>query len=508
MAQSIFSLFGEVFVNTDKADSSLSKTESKAGSVADKLGAGIKTAAKWGTAIVGGATVAVGAVAKLATNTGEAADEIDKMSQKLGLSRETYQEWDYILSQAGVDINSMQTGMKTLTNKLDDAKNGSEKAGQMFTQLGLSMSDLQTMSREDIFEATIKGLQGMEDTTERAALANDLFGKSGQNLIPLFNESAEATEMLKKQAHELGMVMSDDAVQSGVELHDTIDTVKRTFEGLVRSLGTSVIPIVNQLLQYVIDNMPKIQAMFERIAPIFDSLMKNLLPPLIQLVETLLPVLMDVLEPIIPVVAELLNTILPPLITIIGALAKIIGAVLVDALESVTPIFKAFEGYLDGLIKFVKGVFAGDWKAAWQGIKQMFKSAFEGWEAIVKAPLNAVIRLINKAFSNIGEITIPDWVPVIGGNTFSLPKIPELAKGGTITASGSAIVGEAGAELIQMPTGARVTPLGANGSFENKMDRLLDILERYMPELAANSLKDFSLNVNKREFARLVNEVG
>lgn len=71
MAQSIFSLFGEVFVNTDKADQSLSKTEEKAESVGTKLLSGAKTAAKWGTAIVGGATMAAGAmigVAKMRQN--------------------------------------------------------------------------------------------------------------------------------------------------------------------------------------------------------------------------------------------------------------------------------------------------------------------------------------------------------------------------------------------------------------------------------------------------------
>ena len=56
-------------------------------------------------------------------------------------------------------------------------------------------------------------MQGMADTTERAALANDLFGKSGQNLTPLFNETTESTEKLKQAAHELGFVMSDEAVR-------------------------------------------------------------------------------------------------------------------------------------------------------------------------------------------------------------------------------------------------------------------------------------------------------
>ena len=67
------------------------------------------------------------------------------------MSAEAYQEWDYVLGQAGVDITSMTTGLKTMTNQIDDAKNGSVKAQERFAKLGISLNDLNTMSREDIF---------------------------------------------------------------------------------------------------------------------------------------------------------------------------------------------------------------------------------------------------------------------------------------------------------------------------------------------------------------------
>lgn len=106
---------------------------------------------------------------------------------------------------------------------------------------------------------------------------------------------------------------------------------------------------------------------------------------------------------------------------------------------------------------------------------------FDGLAAMVKAPLNTVIGLINKAFASIGNISIPDWVPGLGGKTFSLPQIPYLAKGGTINESGMAVVGEAGAELIEMPTGARVTPLSDNESFTSKIDAIYGLLEQFLP---------------------------
>ena len=142
----------------------------------------------------------------MADETAAAGDEIDKNSQRLGLSKKAYQEWDYVLSQSGVDINSVQTGFKSMTNSIDDAKNGSETAIKKFTDLGVSMSDLKTMSREDIFGKAVEGLQNITDDTTKAALANDLFGKSGQNIMPLLNSTADSTQNLKDKAHELGMV--------------------------------------------------------------------------------------------------------------------------------------------------------------------------------------------------------------------------------------------------------------------------------------------------------------
>lgn len=117
--------------------------------------------------------------------------------------------------------------------------------------------------------------------------------------------------------------------------------------------------------------------------------------------------------------------------------------------------------------------FKDSWIAVWDGVKQKFQDIWESFEGIAKAPLNSIIGLINGVISGVNwlinslntiSFTIPDWVPEIGGNSFgiSLPyisEIPYLAKGG-ILEQGSAIVGEAGAELLTIASGkAIVQPL-------------------------------------------------
>ena len=175
------------------------------------IGAKVATVAKGvgvAAAAIGTAAVAAGgAFARSANEVAQYGDQVDKMSQKMGLSAEAYQKWDYVMKISGTEMSNMRTGLKTLTNKIDDAKNGSASAQEMFTKLGISMDDLGKMSREEVFAATISGFQGMADSTERAALANDLFGRSGQELAPLFNMSAEEKEeyskKILKELHEL-----------------------------------------------------------------------------------------------------------------------------------------------------------------------------------------------------------------------------------------------------------------------------------------------------------------
>ena len=220
---------------------------SAGGGFGKALGTAVKVGGVAAAAIGAAVTGASAAFAAGAKDVAAYGDNVDKMSQKLGLSTDAYQKWDYVLNLAGTDMNSMTTGLKTLTNKLDDAKNGNESAIAMFDQLGISMEQAASMSREDLFAAAIKGFQGLEDTTERAALANDLFGKSGQNLAPLFNTTAEATAEMMKQAEDYGMVMSGDMVSASAAFQDSMTTLQGTLTGLKNNILGEFLPSMTQV---------------------------------------------------------------------------------------------------------------------------------------------------------------------------------------------------------------------------------------------------------------------
>lgn len=251
-------------VDKDSAISDLNSVSGVAESTQSKF-AGFGKKLKTG-AMVGGTAIvaATGALAGMANKASDSTDRIDKMSQKMGLSRDAFQEWDYVMSQNGVSIDSVGAGMKTLTNQFDDLGKGSKNATEAFGELGLKYEDLEGKSQEEIFEMTIKGLQGMEDETKRAAIANDLLGRSGQELAPLLNAGAESTEELKKRAHELGMVLNDDAIDAGVKFQDTMDDLKRSFGAAVTQIGVQVMPMFQNFADWVLDNMPQIQAFFKK----------------------------------------------------------------------------------------------------------------------------------------------------------------------------------------------------------------------------------------------------
>ena len=159
----------------------------------------------------------------------------------------------------------------------------------------------------------------------------------------------------------------------------------------------------------------------------------------------------------------------------------VLGEQLNGFFASVKNIWDSIKQVFDGVIDFIRGVFTGDWQRAWGGVKEIFRGTFNAFASLAKVPLNSVIALLNGAINGINKMidalnslsfTIPDWVPLLGGKEFGLNlrhvgNIPYLATGG-ILSRGSAVVGEAGPELLTLTGGkAVVQPLSGNNSVVN-----------------------------------------
>ena len=314
-------------------------------SFASKLATGITAASATIAAAVTAATAAAVTVGKefieAANDVAAYGDEVDKTSQKLGISAQAYQEWDYVMQLAGTDMSSMTTGFKTLTNHIADATAGSEDAIAMFESVGISLTDLQNMSTEDIFAATVAGLQEMEEGADRSALAVDLFGKSGQNMAALFNMTNEETEEAIALANEYGMVMSDDAVQASADYTDALTTLENTFTGLKNNLMSQFLPSITTVMDGLSAIFAGDKTGITAIKSGIEELVGNISaisPQLFELASAIITSLLAGFGPMLPSVVEsIFSFINEALITLTGLLPQLMP-VITTGLQSVLSI--------------------------------------------------------------------------------------------------------------------------------------------------------------------------
>lgn len=186
-----------------------------------------------------------------------------------------------------------------------------------------------------------------------------------------------------------------------------------------------------------------------------------------------------------------------------GAFGEVINGFLANVKNVWNSIKKVFQGIVD----FIGGVFSGDWSKAWEGIKSIFSGIWDGLVSIVKMPINGIIGLLNGLIDGINwiigkvnslQVDIPDWVPFVGGKTlgFSLPtigNIPYLAKGGVLS-QGSAVVGEAGPELLTMAGGKAVVQPLASQTTHNTSLGGVSIYVYGAPGQDVNALADVILD--------------
>ena len=586
----LFKLVGSVFVETDQANESLSKTDEKAKKTGTTFGEVAGKAAKVGTAIVGASTVAVGGMVSLAKNAASTADEIDKGSIRMGISTDYYQELGYAAGQSGVEMSTLEKAAKKLEG----------------TDINLQQAMAQIM--------------GLQTAEERAAKASELFGDAvAYQMSPLIEQSGESFHDLINRADELGIVMDKDTVKAGVTLGDTMSDLQKSFGAVATNLGGSLMPVVQQFADILLEFAPFVQEAMTNIAPLLSDLFAKLMPPLMELMDQIFPILMDILNTLLPIIIDLAGELLPAIVEIIQAIlpiippileliqeiapyliefvkmilpiivqlfqkimplfVKIVEAVLpiiaellpliMEVLEAIMPILqllldvigwlvdvfgdiidailpaiiwliqnvltpilkviitvieavgKAFRTVFEGiknvwnnLPEFFKGIWEGIKKAfgavgtwfkdtfskAWQAVKDIFSKGGKVFEGIKEGisnvfhnVVNAIIRGINKViaapfnainsiFNTLRGLTILKLQPFGWLPGLEVPQIPELAEGGQ-AAGGSAMVGEEGPEIVDLPRGATVIPLDRSSisigieDLNKRMDDLVDLVK-------------------------------
>lgn len=365
--------------------------EIDAGSVGSKAGSDF--ASSMGSMIKGSAAVITGAVAAVtgaavgagkaiwdsAKSVAEYGDNIDKMSQKMGISAQAYQEWDFVMQHSGTSMESLKASMKTLAN----AAEGNNAA---FKELGISTKDLANMSQEDLFSSVIAGLQEVDDTTQRTYLAGQLLGRGATELGALLNMSAEETANMKQEIHDLGGVLDDTAVKNAATFQDTLQNLTVASDGLKNSLVSNLLPSITTVMNGFTGLITGADGADKKISSGVESLIRNISTGMPQALEAITSVVSGVAS----VMPELVVSISDAIISALPQLGETflqIGSSAMEALGSVIP--QALKAGIELILQLANGIT--------QAIPKLLPTIVSLVLDIGKMLVDAAPRLLNAA---------------------------------------------------------------------------------------------------------------
>lgn len=436
-----------------------------------------KAAAIGGAALAAGVGIGIHALKNGIKETAAYGDHVDKMSQKLGLTTDEFQKWDYVLQRAGADINGLGPAMKTLASQ-------ATSNSAAFQELGISQEQVANMSQGELFKETVTRLSEMENQTERTALASKLLGRGATELGPLFNEGSAAIEEQMKIAEKYGMVMPEEAVKASAAFQDSVTTMQMTMTGLKNRMMAEFLPAATMItdglgkifagdmtgVDDIAAGITGIASKIGEMAPVIFNAAKRLGSQLIQGIMSNTGDMGSKAGQIIGKLVTGLITHIPDLLKAGFNLIKGLASGLIQALPQIASAIGKIA------LKIVTGLGSALWgkiTAAANGIKQRFLTPINALRDKVKGIIDKI-----KGFFNFTVKT-----PHIPKPTFSISpagwkigdllkgSIPKLsikwaAKGGIVDGATLVGAGEKGSEAI-----VPLTP------FWNKMDKMAENMQ-------------------------------
>ena len=235
---------GRAFVELFADDSQLVRGLKSAERRLKAFGAGVRSI---GTQLLGlGAGIAAPLVAT--TNVfAQMGDQLGKMSARTGIGVEALSELGYAAEQSGADLGAFENGVRRMQRFVFEAAKGTQLAVETLSRLGLTLSDLNGLSPEQQFERIADRLSKIEDPTKRAALAMEVFGKSGTSLLPLMQDGAKGIEALRQQARDLGLVISTEDATAAEFFTDRLSDLWKVVKSGVFAVGATLAPLLQDL---------------------------------------------------------------------------------------------------------------------------------------------------------------------------------------------------------------------------------------------------------------------
>ena len=344
----------------------------------------------------------------------ELGDTVDKNAQKLGFTTDDYQEWAYVLDQVGSNANSLKSAMKKLE------KVAYKYPGTM-ELVGISIEELADLTPEELFERTVKGLQEIEDETERYGKATELFGAAAQDLQPLLNVTGDEVDDLRKKCRDLGGVIDKETVQACADLDDKLSDIKVQFSGAKNRILKDFLPSVQKMASGISDVLSGDEAGIAKFADGINDMFEQIVKKLPEIIKKGIPVVIDMLvkaaEGLLGHLPEIAQALIEGIVTIIknlGNNADTIVNAIVDALIGLIDALTEPENIKNLIVASVRLTIA------------LIKAIILRLPDIIVGLIDAIIGALEGIGEALGEIFGPIGEALVGAFSAAWEKIKEI----------------------------------------------------------------------------------
>ncbi len=405
-------------------EKNISSFQNKLDAASKKVGAVGSAMTKY---ITGPALAAGAGLFALAKKTANAGDEIQKMALRTGFSTEALSEFKHAAELSGTSIESMEKGVKRMQKVLYDAEKGLASSNDALEALGLNFEQLEGLKPEEQFSVLAGALADVENESRRAALAQEIFGRAGTEMLPMLTQGSEGIAAMRQEAHDLGIVFDQEAADASAKFNDDLLRLQKSVTGAGQELGMMLIPIiVDQFIPAIQEHViPLVKQFVEGIINVInwfqdlDPTWKKIIGLAVAFFISLGPILVGVSKflALLKVVTPALGLLKTAFLVLTGPIGWVVAAI-AAAIAIGILLWKNWD--------IVKEKAAIIWQAIVGAIRGPVNSLIGFANAVIGAFEN-MINSVARAINRIPKFSIPSWVPLVGGKSFGLPRVPTVS---------------------------------------------------------------------------------
>lgn len=449
----------------------------KIGATADKVAQGASKIADSTRALSAAAGAGLAAIGGAAYSAVTSADDLNTLAKQTGFTTAELQKMKYAADLVDVSMEDITASSVKLKKNMTS---GSDSVVSAFKTLGVSTRGVNGELRDSttVYWEVINALSHVGNETARDTLAMTLLGKGADSLAGIIDDGGAALRSYGNDAERLGLILSQDTLNGLNAVNDKIDACKASAQAALSVAGAkaveALLPVIDQIVAMLANVLLWISSL--------DSSQIKMLITILAVVAAISPIasiiagIANAVSALIPVIMAM-NAALAanPYLLIAVAVAAAVGIIAYAIISNFDAIKAAFQGMLEGiqsgfqsLCEFLEQVdyaLGAALIAVITGLVGAVKGLLNAGISMVEGFVNAVLGMLNALIGAINSVC-GAVAGLFGGSfggfqKFNAVSLPKLAKGGEVL-SGTALVGEAGPELLTVSGGrAVVTPLKA-----------------------------------------------